>query len=257
MTQEKRLTEIKTWLKQKKQLSTREIAEHFGVSFDTARRDIVRLTQTGQVLRVHGGIMTMDKGNVPDFLAREQIQSPLKTKMAQIAARFVHANQFDFIGPSTTLRNLCQIISGQNLEIVTNSIDNALSLMSSPLPRVTILGGSIKKNERLIYSMAAIKELENLHFNTAFIGTSKVRQDGIYTSTLEDAQIISTAVSRAKQVVVIAEKYKFTNTNSSPFKSAPLDKIDVLITDTPLTNDLRKNFNPQTQIISVAKKGSS
>lgn len=257
MNQEQRLVEIKSLLKKKQQLSTREIAQHFGISFDTARRDIIRLTRTGQVLRIHGGIMTMDKGNVPDFLAREQIQSPLKNKMAQMAARFVHANQFDFIGPSTTLRNLCTLIAGQNLEIVTNSIDNALALMNSPLPEVTMLGGKIKKKDRLVYSMDTIKELENLHFNTAFIGTSKIRADGIYTATLEDAQIISTVVDRANQVVLIAEKYKFTNTNSSPFKSAPLDKVDVLITDVPLSQDFQQKFSPTTQIIPIAKKVSS
>lgn len=83
MSQEKRLIEIKKLLKKEKQLSTRNLAKHFGVSFDTARRDVIHLTSTGQALRVHGGLMVIDDSDVPDFLARTQIQSPIKIKMAK------------------------------------------------------------------------------------------------------------------------------------------------------------------------------
>ncbi|MGQ5708976.1 DeoR/GlpR family DNA-binding transcription regulator [Lactobacillus sp. PSON] len=254
MSQEKRLIEIKKLLKKEKQLSTRNLAKHFGVSFDTARRDVIHLTSTGQALRVHGGLMVIDDSDVPDFLARTQIQSPIKIKMAKAAARFVHPGQLDFIGPSTTLRQLCTLITGKNLEIVTNSVDNALALMTAPLPTVSILGGTIQKKDRLIYSMNSLSELNKVRFDTAFIGTSKVRKDGVYTSTQVDAQMISIATSRAKQVVLIAEQYKFTNTNSSPFMSLPLDKVDVLITDIPLSKEFADNFSPHTQIISVIKE---
>ena len=257
MTQEKRLIEIKELLKKKGQLSTRQLAKHFGVSFDTARRDVIHLTSTGQALRVHGGLMSVNHGDVPDFLARTQIQSPVKAKIAKVAARFVHPGQLDFIGPSTTLRHLCTLITGKNLEIVTNSVDNALALMAAPLPTVSILGGTIQKKDRLIYSMNSLSELNKLHFDTAFIGTSKVRKDGVYTSTQVDAQMISLAASRAKQIVLVAEQYKFTNTNSSPFMSLPLDKVDVLITDVPLPEEFAKNFSPKTQIIPIERKFQS
>lgn len=251
MSQEKRLIEIKKLLKEYDQLSTRKLAKHFGVSFDTARRDVIHLTSTGQALRIHGGLMAVNHGDVPDFLARTQIQSPIKAKMAKVAARFVHPGQLDFIGPSTTLRHLCTLITGKNLEIVTNSVDNALALMAAPLPAVSILGGTIQKKDRLIYSMNSLSELNKLHFDTAFIGTSKVREDGVYTSTQVDAQMISAAASRAKQIVLVAEQYKFTNANSSPFMSLPLDKVNVLITDVALPKEIADNFSPKTQIISV------
>ena len=45
MTQEERLMQIKQLLKEKHQLSTRQIAAHFNVSFDTARRDVIHLTE--------------------------------------------------------------------------------------------------------------------------------------------------------------------------------------------------------------------
>lgn len=87
MTQEERLTQIKQLLKEKHQLSTRQIANHFHVSFDTARRDVIYLTETGQAIRVHGGLMEINRNSIPDFLARNQVQSPIKMKMARMAKK--------------------------------------------------------------------------------------------------------------------------------------------------------------------------
>lgn len=254
MTQEERLIQIKKLLKEKHQLSTRKIAEVFNVSFDTARRDVIHLTTTGQAIRVHGGIMEIDRNSVPDFLARTEVQSPIKLKMAKMAKRFVHPGQCDFIGSSTILKQLCPMLNGMNLEVVTNSIDNALSVLTTEIPSVRLLGGVINKSQRYIYSEAALETMRKIHFNTAFIGASRIRADGVYAPEMDDAEIVRTAIKCANQVVLVAEKYKFTNSSSSPYMSAPLDNIDVLITDTPLTNEQKEWFNSKTQIIPVLKE---
>lgn len=55
MTQEERIREIKKLLEQKHHLVTKDLTDYFNVSFDTAWRDVLRLTSTGQAIRVHGG----------------------------------------------------------------------------------------------------------------------------------------------------------------------------------------------------------
>ena len=254
MTQEERLRQIKQMLNQENHLSTRKLANYFNISFDTARRDVVRLTSTGQAIRVHGGLVAIDRSDVPNFLTRSQIDSPVKTKMAKMAQRFVHSNQCDFIGPSTTLKKLCKLICGTDLQIVTNSIDNSLALLQSKLPRVRLLGGKMDKEDRFNYSVDSLELLHRLSFNTAFIGTSNVKSDGIYSAKMDDSEIIKVACSRAKQVIVVAEKYKFDNQNTSPYMSIPLTKVDVLITDLPLPEKFQNCFSPKTQIISVLRK---
>ena len=51
MSQEKRIELIKQLLEERQELSTKDIMEEFGVSQDTARRDIVLLTKRGEVKR--------------------------------------------------------------------------------------------------------------------------------------------------------------------------------------------------------------
>lgn len=251
MNQEERIAEIKKLLKKEHKLTTRQLAQHFQVSFDTARRDVLRLTTTGQAIRIHGGLMEINQNNVPDFLARNQIQSPVKNKMAK---KFIHPGQCDFIGSSTTLKLMCPLINGMNSQVVTNSIDNALNMMEAPLPKVRLLGGVINKQQRFIFSEAALDTLRRIHFNTAFIGTASINQDGIYMPNMSDANIVKIAAEHSHLVVLIAENYKFENQNSAPFKSIGLDKIDVLITDFPLDEKKKSYFDSHTQIIPVLKE---
>lgn len=254
MRQADRLKKIKELLAQNNEISTRKLANLFKVSFDTARRDILKLTSTGQAIRIHGGIMELDHRSVPEFSARTQIQSPIKQKMAETARHFIHPGQCDFIAPSTTLQQLCTMINGIDLQIITNSIDCAFALTSSALPQVRMLGGTLYKKDRFVSSNAALTEIAGIHFNTAFIGTSRVRPDGVYTANLADAEIIRAVVNQANQVVLIAEKYKFTNHNSSPFKSTSLNQVDVVITDTELKQEYSHYFNSNAQIIPVLRK---
>lgn len=67
LSQEKRIELIKQLLEERQELSTRDIMTEFGVSQDTARRDIVLLTKKGEVKRTHGGILPLDFGrSVPN-----------------------------------------------------------------------------------------------------------------------------------------------------------------------------------------------
>ncbi|WEV51558.1 DeoR/GlpR family DNA-binding transcription regulator [Lactobacillus sp. ESL0731] len=254
MTQEQRLHEIRQMLERQNHLITRDLATHFNISFDTARRDVIQLVSTGQAIRVHGGLISNTDDEGLPFLTRNQIDSPIKTKMAQVAQHFIHSKQCDFIGPSTILKKLCQLISGTNLQIVTNSIDNSLELMRSEFPEILLLGGKVNKEHRFNYSVSALDSLKRISFNNAFVGTANVKSDGIYLPKISDAELIKVATSRAKRIIVVAEKHKFNNSKVAPYMAVPLSQIDVLITDEPLPDQLKQNFAPTTRIISVLKK---
>lgn len=247
-SQAQRLEEIKQLLAKKHQLTTRQLAHHFGIAFDTARRDILKLTSTGQAVRIHGGLMEAKLNNVPGFVTRTHIQSPIKTKMAKLASQEVHPGGLYFIGASTTLMQMCELLGQVNTTVVTNSIDNAIRLTLHELPAVELLGGKIDKGNRYTYSLETLAKLDNYTFDAAFLGTSKIQADGITIVDAYDATIIKKVIARSKKVVLVAQKYKFEAQNSSPYKSADLKDIDVLITDEPLTAQYRAYFKPDLKV---------
>ncbi|GAJ27122.1 transcriptional regulator [Liquorilactobacillus sucicola DSM 21376 = JCM 15457] len=251
MIQQKRLLLIKEMLQEKDELTTKYLAKYFNVSADTVRRDILKLVSSGQGIRFHGGIMTMDLNGVPGYKTRSHIKSSIKSDMAQLAARLVSTRGLYFIGTSTTLVQLCGLLEEKNITVITNSIDNALELSKNMLPRVELLGGRLDKGNRYTYSLEMLTQLASFTFDTVFIGTSGVFKDGIFVVDKDDASILKKAVQRARRVIMIAEQYKFDSNKSSPYKVADCSEIDVIITDNKLDNEHRKWFKPNIKIKDI------
>ena len=134
MSQEKRIELIKQLLAERQELSTKEIMEEFGISQDTARRDIVLLTKRGEVKRTHGGILPLDFGrSVPNFQSRLSRFTKEKTQIALEATNYFRPHHVYFVDSSTILLKTCQNVN-MPLTIVTHSLDNCMAL-SNGSPR--------------------------------------------------------------------------------------------------------------------------
>ncbi len=89
MSQEKRIELIKQLLEERQELSTKDIMNEFGISQDTARRDIVLLSKRGEVRRTHGGILPLDFGrSVPNYESRLARFTKSKTQIALEALNY-------------------------------------------------------------------------------------------------------------------------------------------------------------------------
>ncbi len=253
-SQPMRLAEIKKMLEDKSEISTRELMQIFDVSFDTARRDIIHLDQTGQAIRVHGGIMRLSNSGAASYNTRLHLKSPLKTKMAKIITRYIKPNGLYFFSPSTTITQLCEQVAGINANIITDSIDNASILMKNELPHAELMGGKINVENHYTYSLASLNKLDDYYFDLAIIGVAAVRPDGLYLVNEDDALISRKAVSRAKRVLAIAENYKFSETQRAAYKIVDGKKIDILVTDQPLDKEKQKIFRPNIKIKTVEGK---
>lgn len=92
MFQEERLYKILELLEEKQRMTTNDIVEIFGVSRDTARRDIVRLTKEGSVLRTHGGIALPKKRRIAEYYElRINDKVEEKQRIAKAAAKLIHS----------------------------------------------------------------------------------------------------------------------------------------------------------------------
>lgn len=247
MSQEKRIQMIKQLLEERQELSTKDIMQEFGISQDTARRDIVLLTKRGEVKRTHGGILPLDFGrSVPNFQSRLARFTKQKTQIALEAAKYFKPHQVYFVDSSTILLKTCQNIN-MPLTIVTHSLDNCMALAEHNKVKVKVLSGTLNHENRYFYSNLAIEELQNIVFDTAFIAASGLDANGAYLLDQGDAQIVGMAVKRARQVILVAEHQKFVN--KSYYRICPLDKISLFITDQEPTQEQKAMFATGTQIV--------
>lgn len=227
MYQEERLYEILNMLRDKTVLSNKEIMETFDISRDTARRDIVRLVDEGAAIRTHGGIAIPSIQNeVKDYKNRLNINSEEKIQLGKYATKYIAPNQVCFFDVSTTVQALCQWIT-ENISVYTHSLDN-MEILADKNCEVHLLGGKLERKNRFLYGSGTISQIEDIHFDIAFLGAAAISKDGIYVVDHEDAFIKKKIAERTSFVCVIADGEKFFK--SSTFKALSFDGIDLVIT---------------------------
>jgi DeoR/GlpR family transcriptional regulator of sugar metabolism len=76
----------------------------------------------------------------------------------------------------------------------------------------------------------------SLHFDTLFLGCTGLDSEaGLSTPNLAEAETNRALINRARRVVVLADHSKWGVVSLASF--APLEKIDVLVTDPLLPSD--------------------
>ncbi len=236
MFQEERLNKILECLNQKKALSNKEIMNLFSISRDTARRDIIRLVEDGAAIRTHGGIVLSDTYKVAPYNERININTKEKVKLAKEAVKCMGKEKIFFFDTSTTVQNMCPFVK-ENANIYTNSLDSAF-LLSEKNCNLNIIGGKFNKKNRFFYGGEAIRQIQRLNFDVAFMGACSIMEDGIYLEDSEDAFIKEIIIKRALFVILVAGGEKFYI--KSKFKSFSLKYIDLLITTQTPPESIRR-----------------
>ena len=252
MYQQERLSKIMKLLEEKEVLSSQEIMEAFRISRDTARRDIVKLSEKGAVIRTHGGIALPQINNIiEEYKGRQQLNVASKKRIGKAAAELIKQGQVCFFDVSTTVCFLCANLIKPSV-IYTNSMDNLSILVEKENIEVCAVGGNINRKNRFSYGGEAREQLMKIRFDAAFLGAEAISEDGIYFEEKEDADVKRIAASRAERVIVLADSTKFQK--KSRYQALPLKKIDILITDRDPDSFWRQRLlENETRIIKAGK----
>lgn len=252
MYQQQRLSKIMKLLKEKEVLSGQELMEIFQISRDTARRDIVKLSEEGAVIRTHGGIALPEINHIiEEYKGRQQLNVSAKKNIGKAAAEMIKEGQVCFFDVSTTVRFLCADLIKPSV-IYTNSMDNLSLLVEQDHIEICAVGGNVNRKNRFFYGGETRDQLMKIHFDAAFLGAASISEDGIYYEEKEDADVKRIAASRAEKVIVLADSTKFQK--KSRYQALPLNKIDILITDRDPDSFWRQKLSEnQIKIIKAGK----
>lgn len=142
--------ERQNWILNKLHTSGKVVVSHLAgelkVSEDTIRRDLLDLDQKGQLKRVFGGAIPLEKP-VINFFDRETADVALKQQLSMRALEFLEPDQLVAIdGSSTNLQFAKNIPDNLKLTILTNSYSIAHVCSLKEQIRVIILGGDLLKD---------------------------------------------------------------------------------------------------------------
>lgn len=254
MNQKERIAKILELLQEKEKLDAAELADYFQISKDSIRRDILLIVNDGLAERYRGGItLPIIKTKIEDYSKRLVINSQEKQLIAREAAQQVLTDQTIWLDVSTTVQFIAKELTKENVLIVTNSIDNAISATQvNAQQEVYLLGGYFNANSHLLQGTSLITQLANFYFDIAFIGASGINETGLFYSELEDIELKQTIIKNAKRTCVLLDSSKVRNTSN--FK-LDFSDIDLIITDKSLPETITAQLSEADVQIMLVKGG--
>lgn len=225
------------------------LARKFDVTAETIRRDLAQLHRDGVVQRVHGGAVANQAFLTSELPVDARSRSAASAKNAIAVAAMEHVPGRAggiFLDAGTTINALAGLIAERAEQeawsVVTNSLPTALDMSAAGVDNVQLLGGTVRAITQAVVGDTALRTLALMRADVAFIGTNALTLDhGLSTADAQEAAVKAAMVTNARKVVVLCDSTKLGNDYLVSF--APLDAVDVVITDTAapesLVRDLR------------------
>ncbi|MFA0438972.1 DeoR family transcriptional regulator [Vibrio sp. 10N.286.49.C2] len=229
MTQDERLLEIQALLEQKRKITLNDLCQHFEISRDSARRDLVKLTQLPGIQRIRGGAISAPvTPHATAYLQKTMSQE--KRDIGQAAANFVDPNDFILMDTGTTLSAMASYLRAP-LTVVTNSVDglSALTKDSDANIGVHVLGGEFNPFHRAILGTYAIQQLTKYRINKAFIGVCALSVHGVSTTSDLEASMKQAMIAQAEMTILVCDSSKFDQQHF--FHVCGFEQVDVIICD--------------------------
>ena len=234
MYAEERQQEIAGLVSHRGRVAVTAVAERFGVTTETVRRDLAVLERAGLLRRVHGGAVPAGALTVvePGLVERGATRMEAKRRIAAAALDLVPAAHGSLIldgGSSTAL--LAELLpTDRTLVAATNSVPIAARLAGTPGITLHVLGGRVRGVTQTAVGESTVAGLADLRVDVVFLGANGVSAGHGFSTPHEAEAAVKRAMARAGQkVVVLADSSKFGREHL--FRFAAVEDVDLLVTD--------------------------
>ncbi|MBP0484847.1 DeoR/GlpR family DNA-binding transcription regulator [Sagittula salina] len=214
------------------------LAEHFGVTLQTIRRDLSDLSETGRLERVHGGAVLPSGTTNIGYEERRTINPTGKEAIARACAARIPNDISLFLNIGTSTEAVArQLLGHTNLMVVTNNMNVANILVANPACEIIVTGGQLRRSDGGLVGNLAAETIRKFKFDVAVIGCSALDRDGdMLDYDIQEISVSQAILRQSRNTILVADHTKFSR--SAPAKIASLAEVDTFCTDRPLPDDL-------------------
>lgn len=231
------------------------LAERFGVSVMTIRRECEQLVRKDLAIKTIGGIRRAHNGlALRTATASERFEANTleKRAIAREAVRFIRDASTIFLDGSTTCFALAKLVDAEKegLTIVTHS--PVICLASEfRKNRIVCTGGELDPQQLCFVGPYAESFIHSIFIDVLFASaTGIVPIDGAYDSSPGVSRIRREAAARSTSVVLLADHTKFGRRAFS--KSFEISEIDHIITDSATDSKYLTELRNCSIAVSIA-----
>jgi DeoR/GlpR family transcriptional regulator of sugar metabolism len=218
-----------------------DLAASLATSEVTIRRDLKLLEAQGLVRRIHGGaVLVPSRAYEPTFLEKSRQFMDEKRRIGAAAAALVDDGDTIILSPGTTTMEVARHLRGRrNLTVVTSAVNIAAELAGQPEIEVIVTGGNLRGTTYALVGPLAEENVRRLHVDTLFLGGNGLTvSNGLTTPDLTVATTDRALLDAAERVVVTVDHSKIGRVTLC--QTAPIERIQVLVTDSGLGRDDRR-----------------
>ena len=225
-----------------------DLAESFGVSEMTVRRDLGALARDGKLERVHGGAVDSAE---PGFSQIEVERFDIKDRLGAAAAAMVQDGMTVMVDIGTSTLQLARHLHGHKITVVTTNLAVVEELLPDPDIELVLPGGVVRRNYRSMVGVLAEDSLRQIKSDILFLGTSGVDLEmGVWDTTMIEVPIKRLMIAGASEVVLIADAAKFSMTGM--VRVCGPESISHIVTDAPLPAACRSAVDAAGIEVTVA-----
>lgn len=230
---EQRREEIVAAIRANGRVRVTELSRQYGVSEVSIRKDLEILEIRGSLARVHGGAVGLEKMYVNmDLNERFKTNSAAKKALAQKIAELIDDNDTIMMNAGTTLAYVLRALKGKkNINILTNSIQNANEAALYSSFNVILLGGELDSKYQFTYGQDAERQLENYHATKCILSVDGVSiGSGLTLYYANEATLARKMIEASSTVIVAADGTKIGRDAFA--RITDVKKTDILVTST-------------------------
>lgn len=244
MNERQRHDKIISNLHQKQSLTVADIVNLFDISPATARRDIVKLNDSGRLIKVRNGAEYSpgEKEAWSPVNVNNTIHFEEKSKIAKQASNLCEYDNTVVINCGTTAFMLGQELCGTPVQIVTNYFPLASYLIENEHENVIIMGGQYNKKHNLFIN-PSFNDTNLYGGDIMFTSGKGLTEDGLYKTEMLTAVAEQQTLKQVSKLVVVVDSSKVGQKTGMMFCSA--NNIDTVITGKDANPTVIENLKKQ------------
>ncbi len=206
------------------------LSTEIAVSEDTIRRDLQELSETGKLIKIHGGALSQSFNKITYPLSDVYAQTDKKI-IAHKAISLIKDGMFVLTGGGTTIIELARTLPlSLSATFITGSIPAVVEYMNHPTIDVIVLGDKISKVSKITIGADALARIKSIKADLCILGINAINMEhGITDNDWDVVQLKQQMISSSQKIVCLTISEKLNS--MQPIHVCAVNKIDILITE--------------------------
>ena len=262
MTQQQRLNDLLALVSERGNVTIAEITESLGISAATARRSLTTLATQRLVTRTHGGAAALGTGYELPLHYKIARQAEAKVAIASAVVGLISPGETVGLNGGTTTSEVARAIGRSEafehatgdfgVTIVTNALNIGYELSVRNHVKIVVTGGVARRQSYELVGPLVSATLGNLALDVAVLGVDGISvENGATTFDEGEADVSRQFVRVADRVILVADSTKMRKSKFA--RICELGQVDIVVTESPLPDDLREAADTAGVQIVVAE----